>query len=116
MKWSGIALAVVFTALLLRNAASQPSRQSAMVSPAPFTVLTNWDVQTTNAFLTSGEGRQTLQPLNPGRYQTHPYAMTLVVPAPVDDDCKMQEPRNIDPRMPRLRPKIEIIPESTAEK
>jgi len=62
------------------------------------------------------ENAQPVQPLKPGSYQTHPYAMLLIVPKPVKDDCKIKEPQNTDFRMPILRPKTEIIPESTVEK
>jgi hypothetical protein len=113
MKFVAIVLTAAFVAFLLQKAATQTDWQTAMASP-PFIILTNQNFQWSKTAPVLLADTQPAQPLKPGIYQTYPYAMTLVVPEPANDDCKMKAQRDVDPKMPVFRPKVEVVPESSA--
>jgi hypothetical protein len=113
MKFVAIFLAAAFVTFFLQKAAAQTDRQPAMTLPPPFIILTNQNFQLSKTDPLLLDDAQSAQPLKPGIYQTYPYAMTLVVPKPVNDDCKMESLPHIDSTMPVLRPKIEIVPQSS---
>jgi hypothetical protein len=112
MKFVAIVLAAVFVALFLQKTATQSDRQPAMASPH-FIILTNQNFQLSKAGPVLLADTQPAQPLKPGIYQTYPYAMTLVVPKPANDDCKIKARPDVDSKMV-IRPKVEVVPESSA--
>jgi hypothetical protein len=116
MKFIAIILAVAFVVLFLQNVATQTNRRSAMVLPSPFIVLTNQNFQLSKTFPISLSDAQTAQPLKPGIYQTYPYAIVLIVPEPVNDNCKIEAQPNIDSKMRIFQPKIEVVPKSSVAK
>jgi len=114
MKFVAIVLAAAFVAFFLQKAATQTDWQPAMVSPPPFVILTNRNFQLSQTDPVLLDYTLLAQPLKPGTYQTYPYAMILLVPKPVNDDCKIEAQPDIDSKMPVLRPKIEVVPKSPA--
>lgn len=51
--------------------------------------------------------------LQPGVYQTHPYAMILIVPGRGIDDGILGEMPGANSRMPTIKPHVEVIPRAS---
>ena len=111
MKFVAIVLAAAFVTFFLQKAATQTDRQPSRVSPPPFIIVTNQNFQVLKTSPALPDGAQPAHLLKPGIYQTYPYAMTLVVPNPVNDDCKIKAQPDVDSKMPVFHPKVEVVPE-----
>jgi|SRR5665213_537846 len=114
MKFVAIVLAAALVAHFLQTTVTPTDRQTAMPSPPPFIILTNQKLQLSKTDPALFHDTPPARPLKPGIYQTYPYAMTLVVPKPANDDCIIKAQSDVDSKMPVFRPKVEVVPEPSA--
>jgi hypothetical protein len=107
----GLLLATLFAEAALTN--EQPS----LISQPFATASTNHNLAPFSSEPTVYQEGETRHPkrLEPGVYQTRPFAIILIVPEAEHDDCCVIGGDNGNSRMPNAKPGMEAVPKTFSQ-